>query len=113
MSRAARLRRYLYVRIVTDGYGEMMQRLVSIGGHMAFTGDRFTWQLGYCLDEETHEEDGPEGFRDYGGGRLDCCDGSQWLAPEALAFCRAVMRWIDEARRLWMGMWPRPWLAPD
>lgn len=20
---------------------------------------------------------------------------------------------LDEARRPWMGMWPRPWLAPD
>ena len=111
MTRAMRLRSRVWLRVLLfhdPGVPDKMARLLHVtGGHMAFVMSAGRWDA-YCLDDETHEEHVPVEMQWYGGGRLDCCDSSERLAPEALAFCRARLR---DSTRPWLR-WYSTWEAP-
>lgn len=110
MTRAARLRSRLWLRVLLfhdpSVPDKMARALYVTGRHVAYVMGDGQWDA-YCLDEEEFYENGPAGMQWFGGGRLDCCDSSERLAPEALDFCRARLRdpappWLRE-RSTWVA----------
>lgn len=106
-------RRFLYLRVQLfedDGtkMGEVMTRVLHVGRHMASLYNAHCGEMSFCLDDEEFYPDESPDMQWFGGGRRDCCWTSEILAPEALAFCRAM--W--EELPLWSGRWHRTWTAP-
>lgn len=100
MSRSRRFRSKIFLRVINDRV-EHLFPLERVDKHSAMVTTSPDWIDYFCLEEESDAEDMPEPFRRYGGGRVDCCDPSLVLAPEALAMCRALRDLVRERRLPW------------
>ena len=100
MSRSKRFRSKLFLRVIIDRV-EHLFPLERVDKHSAMIATSPDWIDYFCLEEESCAEDMPEPFRSYGGGRVDCCDPSLVLAPEALALCRALRDLVRERVNTW------------
>lgn len=100
MSRSKRFRSKLFLRVL-HGRVEHLFPLEMVDKHSAMIATSPDWIDYFCLEEESCSGDMPEPLRRHGGGRVDCCDPSLVLAPDALALCRALRDLLRERRNPW------------